>query len=56
MCELIEEGDFDDVLPAICKKLSPKDALTEFLQLNKVVIFVSASGDQAATEALTAHF
>ena len=29
--EMIEEGDFDDVLPNICKKLSPKDALQEFL-------------------------
>ena len=54
--ELIEEGEFDDIMPDICKKLSPKDALKEFIQANKVVIFVSSTGDQVATEALITHF
>ena len=41
MCELIEEGEFDDVLPPSCRKLEPKAELEEFMQKNKVVMFVS---------------
>ena len=37
--ELISEGEFDEMMPASCKKLSPKEALAEFLSLNKVVVF-----------------
>ena len=29
--EMIESGHFDDVLPAKCKKLSPKESLLELL-------------------------
>ena len=39
--ELISEGEFDDMMPASCKKLSPKESLTEFLTINKVVVFLS---------------
>ena len=53
--ELIEEGDFDDVLPDFCKKLAPKDALKEFIAANKVVIFVAAA-DAENTERLSNHF
>jgi len=38
--ELIEEGEFDEMMPLSCKKLSPKDALAEFLILNPVALFV----------------
>ena len=55
MCELIDDGDFDDIMPATCRKLAPTDALREFLAANKVVIFVSAA-DQEATERLSCHF
>lgn len=51
----MEEGEFDDIIPEQCRKLSPKDALKEFLRLNKVVVFV-AEQDQANTERLIAHF
>ena len=39
--ELISEGEFDEMMPASCKKLSPKEALAEFLDINKVVVFLS---------------
>lgn len=53
----MESGDFDDVMPEQCRKLSPKDALKEFLRLNKVVVFVPAGGaDQESCERLIAHF
>jgi hypothetical protein len=29
--ELIEEGEFDEMMPKSCKKLSPADAFAEFL-------------------------
>ena len=41
--ELIEEKEFDEMMPATCKRLSPQAALTEFLTINKVVVFLSAS-------------
>ena len=40
--ELISEGEFDEMMPASCKKLAPKDALAEFLEMNKLVVFLSA--------------
>ena len=40
--ELIEDGEFDEMMPASCKKLPPKEALVEFLAMNKVVVFLSA--------------
>lgn len=55
VCELLEEGDFDDLLPKECQKLEPKAALQEFLATNKVVVFVSAA-DQENTSRLLAHF
>ena len=55
MCELIDDGDFEDIMPAACRKLAPIDALRDFLAANKVIIFVSAA-DQEATERLTGHF
>ena len=55
VCELIDDGDFDDIMPAACRKLAPIDALREFLAANKVIMFVSAA-DQEATERLTGHF
>ena len=42
--ELMESGDFDDIIPDNCRRLSPKDALKEFLRLNKVIVFVPADG------------
>lgn len=41
--ELIEEKEFDEMMPATCKRLSPQAALAEFLTINKVVVFLSAS-------------
>jgi len=38
--ELIEEGEFDEMMPQSCKKLSPRDALAEFMVLNPVSLFV----------------
>ena len=53
----MESGDFDDVMPQECLRLSPKDSLKEFLRLNKVVVFVPADGvDQENCEKLLAHF
>ena len=40
--ELIEEGEFDEILPEQCKSLTPMQALQEFLQTNKVVVFEAA--------------
>ena len=40
----MESGDFDDIIPENCRRLSPKDGLKEFLRLNKVIVFVPADG------------
>lgn len=38
--ELIEEGEFDEMMPKSCKKLSPADAFAEFLVQNPVAVFI----------------
>lgn len=38
--ELIENDEFDEMVPALCKKLPPKDAFAEFIGLNPVILFV----------------
>ena len=43
------------MLPPSCRKLEPKAELEEFMQKNKVVVFVSPD-DQEATNELFAHF
>ena len=55
MLELIEENEFDEMMPVSCKRLSPKDALTEFLTVNKVVVFVS-NDDKPEAEKLKETF
>ena len=50
VCELIEEGDFDDILPPSCKKLSPLESLREFLTLNKVIVFEVPSDSEATSK------
>ena len=40
VCELIEEGEFDAMLPATCKPLPPKEALLELLSQHKVAVFL----------------
>ena len=52
---MIEEGDFDDVLPEECRKLGPKAELEEFLNKNKVVVFISKDDSVASSQLLT-HF
>ena len=47
--ELIEDGEFDEMMPDSCKKLSPKEALAEFLGLNKVVIFEATQDKETET-------
>lgn len=51
--ELISEGEFDEMMPASCKKLSPRDALAEFLSVNKVVVFLSAADQLHAAKLKT---
>ena len=52
---MIEDGDFDDVLPPECRKLGPKAELEEFLTKNKVVVFISKDDQEASGQLLT-HF
>eukprot|EP00353_Schmidingerella_taraikaensis_P016246 CAMPEP_0185604966 /NCGR_PEP_ID=MMETSP0436-20130131/3693_1 /TAXON_ID=626734 ORGANISM="Favella taraikaensis, Strain Fe Narragansett Bay" /NCGR_SAMPLE_ID=MMETSP0436 /ASSEMBLY_ACC=CAM_ASM_000390 /LENGTH=174 /DNA_ID=CAMNT_0028235999 /DNA_START=444 /DNA_END=968 /DNA_ORIENTATION=+ len=53
--ELMESGDFDDVVPALVPQTLAEGLAAGFLQLNKVIVFVS-DADQASTECLVAHF
>jgi len=38
--ELIENDEFDEMVPQSCKKLAPKDALTELIDQHPVILFV----------------
>jgi len=41
VCELIENDEFDEMIPKECKKLDPKDALAELVATNPVILFVT---------------
>lgn len=38
VCDLVSEGEFDAMLPSSCKPLPPKEAFSEFLDKNKIVV------------------
>jgi len=53
--ELIEEGEFDEMLPEACKKLSPAAALDEIFANFEVVAFISKPDDKKLLEILEAQ-
>lgn len=42
-CELIESGEFDEMLPPSAKKLSAEEDLNQCLELSKVVAMIEGS-------------
>ena len=38
--EMIDNDEFDEIVPQECKKLPPSDELAEILKLNEVVAFI----------------
>lgn len=43
MCEMIENDEFDEVVPESCKKLDPKVELSLCLKENKVIALIEGS-------------
>ena len=41
--ELIENDEFDEMMPKECKKLEPKAALAELVETNPVILFVNGA-------------
>ena len=39
--ELIENDEFDELVPASCKQLPPKDHVTKILSENKIVALIN---------------
>jgi glutaredoxin-related protein len=44
VCDLISEGEFEEMIPDACRPLPPKEALTEFLKANRLVCFLKGTG------------
>lgn len=40
VCDLITEGEFDEMIPDACRPLPPGEALKEFLKSNRLVCFI----------------
>ena len=48
--ELIEEDEFDAMVPESCKALSPKELVKKILEENKVVVLINGSIEAPADE------
>ena len=49
--ELVDEGEFDEMVPQSCKALSPEERVKKTLADNKLVILIKGSIDDSADEA-----
>ena len=43
LLEMIEEGEFDEMMPEVCKKPDPKAELAELIQSNRIAVIVGTS-------------
>lgn len=50
VCELIENGEFDEMIPAVCKKKSNEEEVMDFFNQNKVVVLIYGTIDQPENE------
>eukprot|EP00350_Pseudokeronopsis_sp_OXSARD2_P002647 CAMPEP_0170544004 /NCGR_PEP_ID=MMETSP0211-20121228/2926_1 /TAXON_ID=311385 /ORGANISM="Pseudokeronopsis sp., Strain OXSARD2" /LENGTH=223 /DNA_ID=CAMNT_0010847539 /DNA_START=216 /DNA_END=887 /DNA_ORIENTATION=- len=50
VCQLIEENEFDELIPAICKKQTPKQELEDLLRQNKVLALINGTIDLQADD------
>ena len=46
--ELIEEGEFDTMLPKECKKGTPEEELTKLITGSDLVLFIGSPTDAAS--------
>lgn len=44
VCDMISDNEFNELLPANCMPLPPKEALSEFLKEHNLVCFHQGSG------------
>ena len=52
--ELIENDEFDDVMPEACKPLKPEEEMAELIANNKVILFLKKSSDRVQFDQILA--
>lgn len=48
VCELISEGEFEEMIPEQCKPLAPKEACMEMLKANRLICLMKEKCDIAS--------
>jgi hypothetical protein len=48
VCELISEGEFEEMIPEQCKPLAPKEACIEMLKANRLICLMKEKCDIAS--------